>query len=251
MVIYLFGPDSYRRGEKLREVVSEYEKKHSRLTIERFDLEEEGAKENLAEFLASTSLFEPTKLAVVSGLETTDKKFGDSLKLCLEDKNTTLVVVADKKLGKDFAWLQESRHAQEFEHLESSPYLAWAKKEAEKRGAKISPETLRLLRETYAGDSWGLITELEKISLGGKFEGGLDIPEFFPLVQRIKGSGTLPQRLSALAHALDHEDPAAVFNVAASIASPEQKVKFADYDVAVKSGKLEYEEVLLDLVIGN
>lgn len=249
MVIYLFGPDSYRRGEKLKEIVAEYEKKHSRLTVDRFDLEEEGAKENLAEFLASTSLFEPTKLAVVSGLETADKKFGDSLKLCLEDKNTTLVIVADKKLGKDFAWLQKAKLAQEFENLEGSQYFTWAEKQGEKFGTKLPSATLRALTEAFAGDSWGLVTELEKISLGGKFEGGLDIPEFFPLVQRIKGSGTLPQRLSALAHALDHEDPAAVFNVAASIASPEQKARFADYDVAVKSGKLEYEEVLLDLVI--
>ena len=46
-------------------------------------------------------------------------------------------------------------------------------------------------------------------------------------------------------------DPAMIFNISA--ASPyltkEQKVKMADYDVAIKSGKLEYNEVLLSMML--
>ena len=30
----------------------------------------------------------------------------------------------------------------------------------------------------------------------------------------------------------------------------EQKIMMADYDAAIKSGKLEYDEVLLDMVLG-
>jgi len=40
MIIYLYGSDSYRRLEKLKEIISEYKKKHSGLTIDRFYLDE-------------------------------------------------------------------------------------------------------------------------------------------------------------------------------------------------------------------
>lgn len=249
MVIYLYGPDAYRRTEKAKSILTEYEKKHSRLNIGRFDIEEKGAQEKCAEFLSNISLFEPTKLAVLSHIEDVDKKFNTVLKGLLDDAIITLVILAEKKLGKDWSWLQKAKLSQEFEHFEGAQYLAWAGREAETRGAKLDRTSLGALCEAYIDDSWGLITELEKIALGGVLGKHLSIPDFFPLVQRVKGGKSVSERLSALGYALEGEDPAAIFNVAASLADAGQKVVFADYDVMVKSGKLEYEEALTDFVL--
>jgi len=47
------------------------------------------------------------------------------------------------------------------------------------------------------------------------------------------------------------DDPARVFNsLAYRLGSEGEARLYADYDVAVKSGKLEYEEVLLELALG-
>ena len=76
----------------------------------------------------------------------------------------------------------------------------------------------------------------------------LNVPEFFPLVQMLK-SGETRSRLKALWYLLETSEPAVVFNMLASLTSGSGKIKMADYDAAIKSGKLDYEEVLLDAIL--
>jgi len=291
MLVYLYGSDSYRRRQKLNSIIAEYQKKHSALSHEHFYLDEEDAWERLKVFAGNQSLFDKTKLGAVhpvtprksrtsdrggmarqnqvieevpsfrtgsngvhnlEELENEGKEIKEFLKSYLEDKNTTLVIIADKKLkGFEFL-LKPPAISQEFEPLKGAELMNFVKKEAETRGIKISLSHLSLLISAFAGDTWGIITELEKMSLGGKPEAQTKAPEFFPAIQTIK-SRRLPigARLSALAYLLENEEPAAVFNVTASIADPELKIKMADYDIMVKSGKLEYEEALTDLVLTN
>jgi hypothetical protein len=251
MLLYLYGPDSYRRGQKLQELVLIYEKKYSGLSLRRFDLEEKDEEGKLLEFLSAQSLFDPARMAIVSGVAETGKKFGETLRPFFEDKKTTVVVLADKKLGKDFAWLQDADESFSFDFLEGPEFLAWAEKMVKQRGLTLSRSELAPLLNVYAKDSWGLTTELEVIALGRKIEGARQVPDFFPLVQRLKAASPLAYRLTALAHLLEHEDPGAVFNIAAALMPPQAKAVMANYDVAVKSGKLEYEEVLLDFVLSS
>jgi hypothetical protein len=251
MIIYLYGPDSYRRQEKLKEIVEKFEAKHSTLTIDHFRLSQEGEFDRLRRFVESQSLFEKAKLAVVHEAEESGKEAAEFLKSVLESKTVTVVVSAEEKLPKEFNFLEKKAFAtHEFEKLTGSELLTFLKKEAEKRKLKISGETIQVLMGLYPGDTWGLVTELEKMTLGGEVREGVSRPPFFPLVQTIK-AGLLPRRLSALAYALEYEEPAAVFNVVASLSGPELKIKMADYDVAIKSGKLEYPEALLDLVLST
>lgn len=251
MIVCLYGPDSYRRGQKIKALVSEYQKKHSAWTVEHFSLDEEGSFGRLKNFAGNVSLFDKSKLAVVHQVEEAGKEAADFLKEFLDDKNITIIITSDDKPTQDFAFLlKKPVLAQEFEELKGVPLANFIKKEAEKRNVKLSPSHFPLLTSLYVGDTWAIINELEKIALGGEPEEHLAMPQFFPLIQRLKGRWPLGEKLSALAYLLENEEPAAVFNVTASVADPELKVKMADYDVAVKSGKLEYEEVLLDLVLG-
>ncbi len=249
MLIYLYGADSYRRAQKLKEIIAAYEKKHSGLTKDVFYLDEKEAFERLTLFLETQSLFGSAKLVVIYSA---DEAPGSAklLKTFLEEKTTTIIVISDKKLPKEFAYLlKKPAITQEFEPLETSALYAFIKKEAEERGATLTSDTLRYLSELFGADTWGIVTELEKLALGGRVSTVLHPPAFFPLVQQIKRRGDMRSCLLALGHLLETEDPAAIFNVTASIADPELKIKMADYDIAIKSGKLEYEEALLDLAI--
>ena len=67
----------------------------------------------------------------------------------------------------------------------------------------------------------------------------------------IKHKASLPARLSAMTKLLEREDAAKLFNVLASQVDVQDKNLMADYDVAIKSGRLEYEEVLTEFVLGR
>ncbi len=62
----------------------------------------------------------------------------------------------------------------------------------------------------------------------------------------------MPEKIEALEELFfAREEPAKIFNILASrnYLSPEMLKKLADYDVAVKSGKMDYDEVLVDLAL--
>ena len=65
MIIFLYGPDDYRRSEKKRSIIAEFSKKRSEIGLGVFDLEEKTALEPLGEFLKTQSIFETAKLAVL------------------------------------------------------------------------------------------------------------------------------------------------------------------------------------------
>ncbi len=250
MLLYLYGLDSYRRNARLAHILAEFKKRYPDGTIDRFDGAEKDVLDRLISFIKDQSLFAKAKIATIENVDETNGA-GKILKSILEDKNITLVVVTDKKLSKEFAFLgKKPSHAEEFETLAPATELTFIKKEVATRGLKINDEDIRSVVSAYGSDTWGILNELEKINLGGAPEARVAEPQFFALVQTLKNPSVVA-RLSALAYLLENEEPAAVFNVFASIASPELKIKMADYDVAIKSGKLEYEEALLDLAISK
>ena len=107
MIIYLYGPDSYRRQKKLKEIVTKYKQKHSAVTVERFDLGEESDLLQLRDFIKNQSLFDSFKLAIVSiGIGGNfGNDFAEFLKSQLESEKTILLLLADKELSKEFKFL--------------------------------------------------------------------------------------------------------------------------------------------------
>lgn len=247
MIIYLYGPDSYRRQEKLKEIVANYKKKHLAITIDKFA---EGEFGRLEDFIKNQSLFDEFKLAIIfesASLRTApeNKNFAELLKTHLNSKSTILAISVDKKLPKEFGFLLEkSVVSQSFEELSGLYLENFIKKEAEKRGMKLSPDVFRKLIIANRSDLWGIVNDLDKLELGGKLEDGLVEPEFFSLINRAKRGD-----ITALEILLSKQEPAMIFNIIASQAGPDLKEKMANYDVAIKSGKLEYEEALLDVIL--
>jgi DNA polymerase III delta subunit len=250
MILYLYGPDSYRRREKLKIIAAKYQEKHSGLTIERFWLGQdgEGESEKFKDFTTSQSLFSAGKKLGICHIDQQIVLSGDFpaiLKSLRDDQNIVLIIDAEKALPKEYNFLlKKPVLSQSFEELKPAQLAAFIKSEAQKRNLKISSEAVGALIKMHGGNTWGMVTELEKMALGSHLEDIQEIPNFFVLLNRAK-KGDLP----ALTWLLETEEPAMVFNILAAQAPPEMKPRLADYDAAVKSGKLDYEEALLDLAI--
>ena len=83
MIIFLHGPDDYRREQRKRWYVEEFKKKYSGLSVGAFDLLEPENLEALKSFLRSESLFSALggakKLAIIENLYETEEKTTSSV----------------------------------------------------------------------------------------------------------------------------------------------------------------------------
>ncbi|MEK7634628.1 MAG: hypothetical protein AAB396_01960 [Patescibacteria group bacterium] len=273
MIIFLYGPDSYCRRKKLNEILDQYKKKHMALNIGKFDFAENNGDDEflrLQEFSLADSLFESEKLAVIEDIfewvsKENQKKTAEFLKLNLEDKKTTFIILSNKAPIKTFDFLlKKPSLAQEFENFKDDKLEFFIKKKSEERGINLEPRAILFLADVFIGDSWGLINELDKFSLLDKKSFSADdlkkiidyykpisSSDFFIKIKNFSFSRSLAQKLENLEFLLENEDPAKIFNFLSSFSSNQPALikKFADYDVAVKSGKMEYEEILLDLAL--
>lgn len=248
--MYLYGSDAYRRTKELRDnILLPYIKKYPEGIIERFYLSEEGTLERLDGFLGSQSLFEKKKIGVIYEIDAEEKKHQTILKSALEDGGTTLVILSEKKLPKVYDFLlKDPVKSYEFEPLTGAKFTAFLKKEVVAQKLSVADSAISQAAALHDGDTWGAMTELYSLAHGSTIEKASGAPDFFPMIQGLKGSSPAG-RLRALWYALETTEPAAVFNMLATLVSGGDKIKMADYDVAIKSGKLEYEEALLDFII--
>jgi DNA polymerase III delta subunit len=258
MVIFLYGEDSYRRLQKQKEILEAYHKKYGNLSYDKFDLAEDNDTCRLKEFVANRSMFDKVKLAVVDNVfKTSDKKIiKTALKENLENKDVLFLVNSDKKPAAEFKFLMEDPvQSQEFPPLDGVKLNSFINKETLSRGFKLPPETINSLKEFFKNDSWGLVTELDKIALmkDKEFENdSYSDRNYFELIGALRNKRNMPQSLIALEVMLsEHRDDAArIFNsLSYFLRDRESAELFADYDVAIKSGKFDYEEALLDFVI--
>jgi DNA polymerase III delta subunit len=259
MLIFLYGPDDYRRLQKKRDVIAEFRKKRSDLGLGVFDMTAKDWRDGFDEFSRSQSLFESAKLAVLeNAFEMEAKPLAAFLKPFADDKSITLLLSEREKPVKALGLLLEKPTiAQKFENLEGADLIAFIATEVKKNGAKIMPSAAQFLATVYAGNSWGLATELQKLSAFRSTIERKDLDEFdleaapnyWMLLNGLK-SYDARTRLSTLEKLLAMNDPAAkIFNILAS-QWKEKTAEMAEFDFAVKSGKLEYEEALLDAVLG-
>ena len=271
MIIFLYGPDSFRRQQKRKEYIERYKNKYQAVGYFDFNVKNPDAEfEKLREFCSSHSLFENVKLAVVENILTDfaksdDKKIqktaADFLKANLENKELTILLSEIKAPLKAFDFLlKKPVLTQEFKNLAAGQFEFFIKKEAEKRGVELTADASAFLAESFNEDSWSLINELEKLSLFNdknfnsqrlkeivENNKPTSFNEFFSQVKNLLWSRSFEQKLVNLEFLLLREDSAKIFNFLASFSNNPAELtrKFADYDIAVKSGKMDYEEALL------
>ena len=258
MIIFLYGPDDYRRAEKKREIIAEFKKKRGSVGLESFDFDTKEDVGRFQEFLRNESIFQTTKFAVIeNAFELEAKKLVELLKPVLEDKTTQVLVAEKDKPVKALAFLLEKPAlSQKFEHLAGVELASFINLEAKKNHATLSSSAAQFLAAVYQNNSWGLVTELQKIgalksSIDKKDLDELDLeaaPNYWALMNGLK-SYDMRNRLYALEKLFSMNDPAPkIFNIIAA-QSGEKTPHMAAYDIAIKSGKLEYEEALVSAVL--
>ncbi len=267
MIVCLYGQDDYRRTKEKRAIVEKFVAKHSPLGVKVFDFvspkvhgtEADSLINALKEFSRNVGLFDSHRLAVIeSAWEAPEKEFKEWLESVKDVKTVTVVISEHDALVKNFAFLKKKPVlAKEFDALEGAAWAKFIATEADARGIVLESQALQFLAQAYAGDSWRLVTELDRCSLLGKKTierkdlESLDIeiqPEFFGLARQF-GYGDRKARLAALEVLFLTRDPAAkIFNILSAMV-PGAIPRFAAYDVAIKSGKLDYEEALTDLAL--
>ncbi len=256
MLIYLYGTDTYRRGIYERNMRDAYAAKHSAFAVYEFDGANETGLQTLRDICAAQSLFAPLKLIALhnlfpipEGQEKQYKKFFEGL---VERADVVAMIVANEAPLKAFAFLLEkAKTVKEFPMPVGSEFERFIREEAGRCGARLTPTLLRDLGRAFAGDTWGVVAELQKIASGGTYaaEAYQQTQNFFDALMALQRS-TPSRALPLLERLLISDDEAKLFNVLASRVPLSEKSRFADYDIAIKSGKMDYALALTDYVLG-
>ncbi len=268
MITFLYGLDSYRRLFKLNELVAAFHLKHPNAAFRIFDFEENSELwPEFRNFALQSSFFDEYKLGVLKGVFGLGDGKGiiDFLKKLADSDRSFIYIAEEKKPAQKFDFLLDKPILnQQFGVLTKKDLPAFIKKEAEKLNLSLESGVETRLVNYFAetsSDSWRIVRELEKISLAGlplpvSWEKLNNIlPQTFKeadfvLTRKIAGSN-LKSRLKALEILLiGKEEPAHIFNSLAYGVYGSDIIRLADYDISIKSGGLDYDEALLDFVLG-
>lgn len=168
MLIFLYGPDTYRSKRKLSEIIEEYKKVHRNgLSLVFFD----GGDLKLAslkEAIRQTSIFDEKKLLIISNVSANQdfkEKFLKNSEFFESLKDTVLFYEEDEIPAKDkfFAFLKNKAKVQNFQLLQGENLKKWVRQELAGFKAEISPEALTKLVDSVGSDLWQLSNEINKL----------------------------------------------------------------------------------------
>ncbi len=171
MIIFLYGQDSYRVTQKLKELVSAYKAKNpSGLNFISLDFPENNL-DDLKGNLISNSLIPEKKLIVVKNIfKINHESLTDFLKEknIDSDQNVILIAVgfgaADNK-NELFKYLTKKPNlAERFEYLKPYEIKNWVKNSLRRSGIEIAGEALDFLIVNYGSNLWRLDCEIKKLT---------------------------------------------------------------------------------------
>lgn len=263
MIVFLYGSDGYRRAMKARWWTHEYRKKHWLSPVLRLDMAEKEALPAFREFFGSVSLFDAYQLAVLENVFDSSEPAAlvSALKSQIDRKEVVVIISEAKRPPAVFSFLLDTARRETLRHEalnvpEGVERAAFIKEEAARRGIVLEPAALRLVERASGSDTWRIATELDRAALLLKrVLGPADFPHLALEQESVESllrefhAPSRAVRLAALEKLFSgRHEPAMLFNRLA-YRDPQKLPAFADYDVLVKSGKLDYEEALLALAI--
>jgi len=272
MIVTLYGPDSYRRTQKLHELLDTYRKKYEHLDLHSADLNEspDGWQE-VRDFLKQPSMFVQSKVAVVrNATAVTAKAWVETLKSQLERDRVVVFAVLPKAPPKKFSFLTKPpAKSQEFVELKGPTLRAFVQNELSARKLSLAPEAERFFLAYLAahdGRGWRTANELDKLSIATEARVSQPVSradlrslipwtareDMYQATRRLLSARDVSESIRTLEELLFREESADhVFNLLAYQAKGRTAVVLADYDVARKSGSLDYEECLLEFALGG
>lgn len=169
MIIFLYGPDSFRSKQKLDEIILHYKNSQkSGLNL----IAQDASQIEFNDFFHQckvSSMFAEKKLIVLKNVFLNKSFHEDLIKEIknVQDLKDVVVVyesdAVDERL-KIFKTITATAKTQEFTLLDNRGVKTWAQKEFEKNGQKINADALDLLVSWVGNDLWRLSGEIKKLS---------------------------------------------------------------------------------------
>lgn len=168
MIIFLYGQDTYRLQQKLREIVEHYKKVHrSGLNLKFFEQKNLNYQDFQEQFRQSP-MFKEKKLVILKNIFPNQEFTTSFLKNSKKFTSSTDVIVfyqaGPVPSGHPlFKFLVRNAKSQEFELLEGQRLKNWIKKELEKLSAKADPQAIEKLINFVGSDLWQFSNEIKKL----------------------------------------------------------------------------------------
>lgn len=169
MILFLYGKDTYRLQQKLKEIEAQYKKVHkSGLNLEKIEVEQIDFREFWNK-LFQQSMFIEKKLFFLTGLFSNQRFKEDFFKKikAIADSGD-IVVVYEKgvvsKTDRLFCELKKYAESQEFEVLSGQKLRDWLKREVTKWGAEIEEKALDKLIGFVGSELWQMDNEIKKLT---------------------------------------------------------------------------------------
>lgn len=183
MIIFLYGPDTYRSKQKLSALKQKFISQKDKQGLSTSTLDANSLTvDTLRKTVLSSGLFAEKRLTIIEGLLKNDlnarlneqfdaviketvhiiKKIKDNILVFWDEEiKQTKLTKAQKQL---YNALKKTKYAQCFELLKPAQTKAWIKKEIEKNELKIEQTAINLLFDIYANNLWKLRNELDKLT---------------------------------------------------------------------------------------
>ena len=177
MLIFIYGPDTYRSRQKLQKILTSYESNSSDITnFSCFDFSKTGELgernkqtcfEDFERQAYNISLFEGKRIIILKNVFESEE-FKKRLLAKAESLLTTqdiILIYEQGNVNKNdnfYKFLKKNAEIQEFEPLKGLKLKEWLKRELEKKGASITDQALEEIIACAKEDLWLLSNELQK-----------------------------------------------------------------------------------------
>jgi len=172
MIIFLYGPDTYRSRKKLNEIIEHYKEIHKSGLNLRYFLGQDLDFQDFKNEFQQTPMLKERKLFVLidsflnsefkkrflEELKSNKKFWLDTDKILLFYETTTIA-----KNDSLFSFLKKTAKCQEFKLLEVQELKNWVKKELENLKAKIEEKALNKLIDFLGNNLWQMANEIKKL----------------------------------------------------------------------------------------
>lgn len=271
MIIFLYGPDVYRRGKKYGEIVREYLKKNGESNFLAIDCEtDEDYARKAVDFLRQGSIFTSSKLLTLKNFEKIqedDNVLMTEIKQILSSENVFVLITSGSGLVNDFEFLRQKPVIfQEFKELKGVELQVFLKKQAAEFGLILEPAAINFLADyvsSFPDKTWRAAHEIQKTVLSG-FAAPVELKDVKTIINWMKADDIFRYalKINALNNSVERffyleavmalgGEPRHLFNLLSGLSKRDADViSLANLDVLIKSGLMDDEVALTAFAAG-